>query len=94
MDKISSGVGGLWRHAWRAPVPQNALKVALVVGIILNFINQGSAFYGQDDISWPHVVLNFLVPYCVASYSAARVRINEEWMLRRDSYSINNEKTS
>nr|WP_123638909.1 nitrate/nitrite transporter NrtS [Marinimicrobium koreense] len=89
-----SSVGGIWRHAWRAPVPRNALKVALVVGLLLNLINQGSAFYGQDAISWPHVVLNFLVPYCVASYSAARVRFTEECILRRESYPTNNENTS
>ena len=58
----------------------NATKVALVVGTILNLINQGGAVFGNDTISWPHVFLNYLVPYCVASYSAAKneLRRNED----------------
>lgn len=47
-------------------------KVALVVGLVLNVINQGPAIWQGADISWWHMVLNFVVPFCVSSYSAAR----------------------
>lgn len=47
-------------------------KVALVVGLVLNAINQGPAIWQGADISWWHMVLNFVVPFCVSSYSAAR----------------------
>jgi len=50
----------------------NALKIALVVGSILNLINQGGRLLHIDTISWFHFLLNFFVPYCVASYSAAK----------------------
>lgn len=50
----------------------NALRVSLVVGLLLNVINQGSAFMDGLAIAWGQVLLNFVVPYCVASYSAAR----------------------
>lgn len=53
-------------------VMRNAIKIALVVGIILNLINQGSAFWGPASISWPHFFMNFLVPFCVATYSAVK----------------------
>jgi len=43
-----------------------------VVGSVLKLINQGPAIWGHTDISWVHVVLNFFVPFCVSSYSAAR----------------------
>lgn len=66
------------RYLWMAPIPRNALKVALVVGAVLNLINQGSAFWGEAPVAWTEVVLNFVVPYCVASYSAARVRYLSE----------------
>jgi len=56
----------------RAHIVGNATKVALVVGTILNLINQGNALFGSETISWPHMFLNYLVPYCVASYSAAK----------------------
>ncbi|GAA4098834.1 nitrate/nitrite transporter NrtS [Zhongshania borealis] len=49
----------------------NAFRVSLVVGILLNAINQGTQFINGLDIIWGQVVLNFVVPYCVASYSAA-----------------------
>lgn len=49
-----------------------AIKVALVVGTILNLINQGGRVMEGMPPSWFHVVLNYLVPYCVSSYSAAR----------------------
>lgn len=43
-----------------------------MVGCILNLINQGGALFGSQDISWGHVALNFVVPFCVATWSAAR----------------------
>lgn len=53
----------------------NALRVSLVVGLLLNVINQGSAFMDGLTIAWGQVLMNFVVPYCVASYSAARNEI-------------------
>ena len=49
-----------------------ALKVALVVGSILNAINQGQHLFDGTAISWPHVCLNYIVPFCVSTYSATR----------------------
>jgi hypothetical protein len=62
----------LLRMALSRPIVANALRVSLVVGLILNAINQGSAIVHAEAISWFHIALNFLVPYCVASYSGAR----------------------
>lgn len=53
-------------------IVRSALRVSIVVGTILNMINQGGALLSGHDISWFHVMLNYLVPYCVASYSAAK----------------------
>lgn len=52
-------------------IVKNALKIALVVGSILNVINQGEPWLNGDAISGFHLLLNYFVPYCVASYSAA-----------------------
>ncbi len=49
-----------------------ALKVALVVGSILNLINNGQQLWNQHSINLWQVGLNFVVPFCVSSYSAAR----------------------
>lgn len=53
-------------------IAQSALRVALVVGTVLNAINQGENILAVSNIDWFHLLLNYLVPYCVASYSAAR----------------------
>jgi len=52
-----------------------SLKVALFVGIALNVINQGGSLFAGENIAWGHVIMNFIVPYCVASYSAAKNEI-------------------
>jgi len=39
---------------------------------VLNLVNQGEYILIGAGVSWPHVLLNYLVPYCVASYSAAK----------------------
>lgn len=70
--------GSLLRTACKRPIVVAAVKVALVVGTILNLINQGGRLLDGLPPSWFHVVLNYLVPYCVSTYSAAR---NE---MRRD----------
>jgi hypothetical protein len=58
--------------ACERPILIAAIKVALVVGTILNVINQGVEIMDGVSPSWFHVGLNYLVPYCVSSYSAAR----------------------
>jgi hypothetical protein len=49
-----------------------SVKISLVVGTLLNLVNQGEAIVGEDYISWSHVFFNYLLPYCVASYSAVK----------------------
>jgi len=62
----------LIRVACSSRIVMNSLRIALVVGTVLNLINQGAAVVAGSGISWFQVILNYLVPYCVASYSAAR----------------------
>jgi hypothetical protein len=56
----------------------DALKIALVVGSLLNIINQGEQLLHGGTISGWHMLLNYLVPYCVASYSAAKNELEQE----------------
>jgi hypothetical protein len=53
-------------------IVRNSVKIAIVVGLLLNIINQGGSIWARTDISWPHIFLNFLVPYCVATISAVK----------------------
>ena len=61
-----------WQLAISRRVVFNALKIAVVVGVVLNIINQGGAFLSGHGIAWGHVALNFLTPYIVATYSAVK----------------------
>ncbi len=62
----------LLQTACRRPIVFAALRLALVVGTVLNLINQGGRMLDGQPLSWFHVALNYLVPCCVSSYSAAR----------------------
>jgi hypothetical protein len=44
--------------------------VALVVGTILNLINQGDAMLGMASVNWLKFVLTYFVPYAVCTYGA------------------------
>jgi hypothetical protein len=56
-------------------VPFRSACVALVVGTVLNLINQGDAVFGTKPISWIKIVLTYLVPYAVCAYGAVSYRI-------------------
>ena len=51
-------------------MPRRSFAVALVVGVILNLINQGDALWGDARVNWTKLLLTFAVPYFVATYGA------------------------
>ena len=51
-------------------VPYRSLCVALIVGTILNLINQGDALVALTGVNWLKVVLTYFVPYIVCTYGA------------------------
>ena len=55
---------------------RNAITVSAVVGTFLNIINQGPTVIAGEEISWAKFLINYLVPYCVSSYSAAKNELN------------------
>ena len=75
-----------WRTIWlcaiAAGVPRRSLAAAIVVGTILNLINQGDALFGGKALDWVKVALTYIVPYCVATYGAVAFRLE---MMRRSA---------
>lgn len=67
---------GHWRRFFRvmvsARIAGNSVRISLVVGTVLNLINQGEYLMAGGEIMVGHMLLNYLVPYGVASYSGAR----------------------
>lgn len=68
-----------WVLASSGQVVRSALKVSLIVGSVLAFINHGPAIV-QMSLSMEQVVqilLTYMVPYCVSTYSAVRAIQNQ-----------------
>jgi len=61
--------------AW--PVAKRALSVAIVIGSLLNIINQGEALIHLDiaGVDFVKFFLTYLVPYGVASYTAVALKL-------------------
>jgi len=57
-------------------VPRRSLVVALIVGTILNLINQGDVLLGEGHVNLAKIILTFAVPYCVATYGAVSYRMS------------------
>jgi hypothetical protein len=51
-------------------VPRRSFVVALIVGTILNLINQGEALLAAHSLNVAKLLLTYLVAYCVATYGA------------------------
>ena len=54
-----------------------ALVAAVIVGTVLNAINQGDALLAGAPIDFTKILLTYLVPFCVTTYGA--------WSALRDS---------
>ena len=57
-------------------VPRPSFTVALIVGTILDVINQGDALLGEGHLNLTKIVLTFAVPYFVATYGAVSYRMS------------------
>lgn len=74
-QRLMSYLSRIWQCCISDGVPRRALCVALVVGTVLNLINQGDALFGEGRLNWIKLVLTFVVPYCVATYGAMSYRL-------------------
>ena len=57
--------------AFRFETIKRSLIVAVVVGTILNLINQGDVVSGHATFDLLKCVLTYLVPFCVSTYGSA-----------------------
>ncbi len=69
----------MWSQAWHfattGGVPRRSLIVAIIVGTLVNLINQGDVLFGYADLNLMKLILTYLVPYCVATYGAVSARM-------------------
>jgi hypothetical protein len=58
-------------HAvFSAAIIQRSATIALLVGTVLNAIDQGDVMLRGREIDWLKAAMNYVVPFCVASFGA------------------------
>jgi hypothetical protein len=65
----------IWHYCVSDGVPRRSATVAVVVGTLLNLINQGDALVAGGPVNFFKVALTYIVPYCVATYGAVSFRL-------------------
>ena len=63
-------------YAFSEGVPRRSLLVALIVGTVLNLINQGDMLLAGQRLDFAKLVLTYLVPYIVSTYGAVSFRLH------------------
>ncbi len=58
------------RCALSWPVAKRSLLVMVIIGSVLNLINQGDLLLSSGPINWWKVILTYCVPFCVATFGA------------------------
>jgi hypothetical protein len=66
----SPGGKGWLAHSFSNGIPKRSFLAAVVVGTVLNAINQGDLLLAGAPLDVVKLVLTYLVPYCVATYGA------------------------
>jgi len=58
----------------------SSIKVALVVGVILNLINQGEKLIALDfkHLNFLKLIITFSVPYMVSTYASVKVKLQKQ----------------
>lgn len=63
--------------ACAADIVRNAMGVSMVVGSVLNLVNQGARWLDGEGVLIGGLVLNYAIPYFVATFSAVRIRLRD-----------------
>jgi hypothetical protein len=58
------------RRSLSWPIAKRSLAITLVVGSILNVINQGDAIFWSGTVVWWKLLLTYCVPFCVSTFGA------------------------
>lgn len=74
-EPLLSGWSRILRLCVSEGIPKRSALVALVVGTLLNLINQGDALFRGGHLDLLKIVLTYAVPYCVATYGAVSYRL-------------------
>jgi hypothetical protein len=74
----SRGAAELVALAARNGVLRRAVVVALVVGTVLNLINQGDRLISGTEPDWFKLILTYLVPFVVSTHGSMTVLMRSQ----------------
>ena len=63
--------------ARRRDIVKRSLIIAVIVGTILNLINQGDAVGDMSKFELGKCLLTYMVPYCVSTYAAVTALVQK-----------------
>lgn len=69
LDDFKDAVRAWLALATTRDIVQRAIRVGIIVGMVLNLINQGDALFGEKDVNWIKFFVTFFVPYSVSTYA-------------------------
>lgn len=64
------------RYSVSNGVPRRSFILAIIVGTIINLINQGDFLMAGEPLNWVKIGLSYILPYCVATYGAVSVQMS------------------
>ncbi len=70
MAALSEETKAVLRLAATGGTPQRAIRVAVIVGSLLVIINQWEAVIGLEPLSIPKLILTYLVPFLVSTFTS------------------------
>ena len=69
-----------WRAIWQCAIAPSVLRrslaAAVIVGTVLNLINQGDALLAGQRLDLVKLALTYVVPYIVSTYGAVSFRLH------------------
>ena len=68
----------IWHYSISDGVPRRALFIALVVGTIVNLINQGDAMVAGHPLDITKLLATYIVSYFVGTYGAVSYRLHAD----------------
>ena len=69
-QQIRLSRGAALKKALSGRYLMRAIVAGLIVGTLLNLINQGDAMFSGSPIDHTKALLTYLVPFCVTTYGA------------------------
>jgi hypothetical protein len=76
--KNTSGLSLFFSVALQKTTILGGLKIAIVVGIAVNLINQGEQIFALQlsQVSLPKLLITFCIPFCVSIYNSTMTRLH------------------